>query len=164
MPDGEYEKSKMAGEQKLNTLNIRTSLIGFDPNRHKGLLEYLMKKRNNSPIGFVNQKWSGATTLQLAKFIEYLIYSGKFTNIFKTTNVVHFTPIKSSNKYEIIKTFAGLLKLRTPKKGFDKKINRILKSKYISERELKRYGNSLNKALKELINFDQNYVKNYKKN
>lgn len=163
VPDDEYGKSKMAGEQKINSLNIRTSIIGFDPNKHKGLLEFLIKNKKNNPTGFINQKWSGATTLQLARFIEHLIYNGKFNDIFKKTSIVHFTPIKSS-KYDIIEVFASILKLEKPRKRFGKEINRTLKSKYISGKKLNHYCTSLKKALKELINFDQNYVKKYKEN
>lgn len=163
IPDNKYGKSKIEGEQKLNTLSIRTSIIGFDPNEHKGILEFLIKNKKTNNIGFLNQNWSGATTLQLAKFIEDLIYNKRFRSILKKTNVIHFSPIKT-NKYDIVRAFANILKLKKPKKGLGIEINRILESKYISKNELKQYGNSLTKALKELINFDKNYVKKFKKN
>lgn len=163
IPDGKYGKSKIAGEQKINTLNIRTSFIGLDPSEHKGILEFLMKNRNNYPIGYVNQKWSGATTLQLAKFFEDLIYNKNFEKIFKKTNVIHYAPIHS-NKYEIFKTFTNLLELKKPKRGLSNAINRILKSQYISVNKLKEYGTNLGKALKDLIKYEHAYVKNYKKN
>lgn len=159
--DDEYGESKLAGEQK-NILNIRTSIIGFDPNEQKGILESLIKNRDNCPIGYTNQKWSGATTLQVAQFIEKLIYSKGFKNIFKKTNVIHFAPIRS-NKYNLVKAFSNLLKLKKPIKKLGKEINRTLKSKYIDDEKLKHYGISLKKALRELLNFEQNYVKNYKK-
>lgn len=162
VPNDEYGKSKMIGEQKTNTLNIRTSILGFDPNKHKGLLEFLIKKGNNTPIGFINQKWSGSTVLQLSKYIEDLIYNGKFTDIYNKTKVIHFAPLKPLSKYEIVESFTKLLRLKKPEKKIGQEINRTLKSRYISKKELKHYGKSIEKSLRELVALDKSYVKNYK--
>ena len=160
-PTDKYGKSKLAGEQSLNTLNIRTSIIGLDPSEHKGILEFIIKNKQSDFVGFTNQKWSGATTIQLARFIEDLIYNKEFDKLIKKTHIVHFAPIKSS-KYNLVEHFMNLLKLKKPKKEYGKEINTVLKSKYISGAKLKHFGTNLKNALREMINFDQEYVKTYK--
>ncbi len=160
-PTDSYGKTKLAGELYENALNIRTSIIGFDPNEHKGLLEHALE--NKKMIGFMNQEWSGATTLQLAKFIEWLIFKRMFESIYNKTRTVHFAPIGPTTKYKIIKTFSELVSNAKVKKKVGKKITRVLVTKYFDVLKIKTYNVSLKKALIELIEFDKKYVKTYKK-
>lgn len=157
-----YGKTKLAGELYENALNIRTSIIGFDANEHKGLLEYALE--NKKITGFANQEWSGATTLKLAKFIEWLIFKRMFEPIYSKTRIIHFAPIGPTTKYEILKTFAYIVGGIRVKKGMGKRITTALTTKYFDEFNIKKYNITLEKALRELVTFDSEYVKTYKEN
>lgn len=161
-PNDVYGKTKLAGELYDNALNIRTSIIGFDPNEHKGLLEFALE--NKKITGFVNQQWSGATTLQLAKFIEWLIFKRTFESIYSKTRIIHFAPIGPTTKYAILKTFADIIGKITIKKGIQKKVAVVLATKYFDELNVKKYNVPLEKALRELVAFHSEYVKTYKEN
>lgn len=161
-PTDSYGKTKLAGELYENALNIRTSIIGFDLNEHKGLLEHALE--NKKMIGFVNQEWSGATTFQLAKFIEWLIFKKMFESIYSKTRTVHFAPIGPTTKYKIIKTFSELLRNAKVKKKAGKKVTRVLVTKYFDALNIKTYNVNLKKALMELVEFDKKYVKTYREN
>lgn len=157
-PDNHYGKTKLAGEINENSLNIRTSILGLDPNENKGLLEYAIKNREKS-VGFTNQIWSGSTTLQLAKFIEWILLKNNFRRIYKKTKIIHFPPIGPTTKYEIIKTFSKLMGIKTVKEGKGEKLSRTLSTIYSKETKLKHYSNNLDKSLKELVEFEKNYAK-----
>lgn len=162
-PSDYYGRSKLKGEV-THGINIRTSILGFDPIGNKGLLERVFKNENKKIIGFVNQRWSGSTTLQLAQFIKWLISNNNFDSLSKKTNIIHFAPIKKATKYEIIKTISRLLFRNKVIKGKGANQTRSLKTLYVEEIKLKRYTRDLKKAFKELIEFDKEYVKTYKKN
>lgn len=157
-PSNQYGKTKLAGEIKSG-INIRTSILGFDPAEHKGLLEHVLKNKAGRIKGFTNQKWSGATVLQLAQFIEWILAKNNFENLLRKTNVVHFAPLGPTTKYEIIETLSKLISGPKVSKGTGSKITRHLKSRYIEEIKLKRYTRDLKNALSELIEFDKSYVK-----
>lgn len=162
-PSDYYGRSKLKGEIATG-INIRTSILGLDPIGNKGLLERVLKNKNKEMIGFTNQIWSGSTTLQLAQFIEWLTSENNFEKMIKMTNIIHFAPLGPVTKYEIIKTFSKLLFENKTTKGEGIKQIRILKTLYVEEIKLKRYTRNLEKAFKELIEFDQDYVKTYKEN
>lgn len=161
-PTDPYGKTKLAGELYENALNIRTSIIGFDPIEHKGLLEFALE--NKKITGFANQDWSGTTTLQLAKFIEWLIFKRMFKSIYSKTRIIHFAPIGPTTKYEILKTFADIIGKIIIKKGVQKKATTVLATKYFDELNVKKYHVSPEKALRELVAFHSEYVKTYKEN
>lgn len=161
-PEKPYEKSKFKGELSKNAINIRTSILGFDPIEHKGFLEFILKNKKKKITGFTNQKWAGSTTLQLSQFIKWLISKNNFNNLLKKTNVIHFAPLGPVTKYEILKTFSRLINNVEITKSDGSEQTRILKTIYINEIKLKKYTKALGKALKELIEYDKDYVKIYK--
>lgn len=161
-PDEAYGESKLKGELSENTINIRTSILGFDPIEHKGFLEFMLLNKGKKISGFTDTKWSGSTTLQLANFIEWLITESNFLNLLKKTNIVHFAPLGSTTKYKILKTFSKLINYVKIIKSNGPKQTRILKTIYIEEIKLKKYAKSLEKALRELIEYDKDYIKTYK--
>ncbi len=66
-----YDRSKALGElENEKDFTIRTSIIGPDMNPNGiGLLNWFMQQKNEI-YGYLNVKWTGITTLQLAKCIE----------------------------------------------------------------------------------------------
>ena len=156
----EYGKSKLDGEV-LNGLNIRTSLLGLDPKEHKGILELMLSYKKIK--GFTNQIWSGATTLQVAEFVYWLMSDDNYENLIKKTHIIHFAPIESITKYRILETFSELVNGARVIKKRGPKRTRILNTKYVDEIELKKYTKNLKKALKELIKFDEKYLTSQKK-
>lgn len=162
-PSNYYGRSKLKGEI-ITGINIRTSILGFDPIGNKGLLERVLKNKEKKMIGFTNQRWSGSTNLQLAQFIRWLISDNNFKDLLKKTNIIHFVPIRKTTKYEIIKTISKLLFRNRVIKGKGINQNRIFKTLYVEEIKLKRYTKTLEKAFIELIEFDKEYVKAYKEN
>lgn len=162
-PSDYYGEAKLAGEVTTG-INIRTSILGFDPVENKGLLEFVLKNRNKKIIGFTNQAWSGSTSLQLAQFIEWLISANNFKDMLEKTRTIHFAPLGPTTKYEILKTFSKLIFKDKIIKGEGLKQTRILKTCFIEELKLKTYTRTLEKAFQELIKFDQDYVKTIKKN
>lgn len=162
-PQDWYGKSKLKGELYKNTLNIRTSILGLDPDEHKGILEFAILKKNKKIHGFLNQSWSGATTLQLAKFIDWIIFKNKLNLILQETNIIHFAPISKTSKYHILKIFSKLIGSNNVARYKGKKISRILSTKYFDEIELKRYTYRLDSAIKEVIRFDKDYAEKLKK-
>lgn len=161
-PNDLYGKSKLKGELSKNTINIRTSILGFDPIEHKGLLEFMLRNKSKKISGFTDKKWSGSTTLQLAKFMKWLLSGNNFNNLLKKTQIIHFAPIGPVTRYEILKTFSKLTNHTKVIKSSTEKQTRILKTIYFDEIKLKKYTKSLGKALKELIEYDKDYVKTYK--
>lgn len=161
-PNDLYGKSKLKGELSKNTINIRTSILGFDPIEHKGFIEFMLRNKSKKISGFTDKKWSGSTTLQLAKFIKWLITGSNFLNLLAKTNIVHFAPLGPITKYKILKTFSKLINYVKIIKSNGPKQTRILKTIYIDEIKLKKYTKSLGKALRELIEYDKDYVKTYK--
>ena len=74
-PDADdlYGKSKRAGEvARLPHLTIRTSIIGPDPFKSRGLMNWFMSQEKDVK-GFTKVFWSGVTTLELAKLIDFAI-------------------------------------------------------------------------------------------
>jgi dTDP-4-dehydrorhamnose reductase len=74
-PDADdlYGKSKRGGEvTRLPHLTIRTSIIGPDPFKSRGLMNWFMSQERDAK-GFTKVFWSGVTTLELAKFIDFAI-------------------------------------------------------------------------------------------
>lgn len=161
-PNDYYGRSKLMGEVKMAGINIRTSLLGFSSIKHKGFLESVLQNRNKETVGFVNQIWSGSTVLQIAQFIEWLISENNFSDLLKKTKVIHFAPLGPITKYKILKTFSKLTHNGRIIKGKGPKQNRVLKTIYVEEIELKRYTKTLEEAFKELIIFDHDYTKTYK--
>lgn len=67
-----YGQSKVAGEitDRPDCLTIRTSFIGRDPRRRRGLLEWLLAAQEGSVVpGFVRALWSGLSAPELARAI-----------------------------------------------------------------------------------------------
>lgn len=99
--DGEtfYDRSKALGELNDDkNITLRNSIVGPDINPNGiGLLNWFMKQ-NGEINGFTKAIWTGQTTLQLAKTMEYAAKT-------KAHGLVNAVPNKSISKYELVKLF-----------------------------------------------------------
>ncbi|MFW2136100.1 dTDP-4-dehydrorhamnose reductase family protein [Chryseobacterium sp. TY4] len=94
-----YGLSKNLGEiNDEKNLTIRTSIIGPELKKNgEGLFNWFMHQE--APIsGFKSNFWSGVTTLELAKFIEWQIDN-------PLTGLVHLTNNQSISKFDLLHIF-----------------------------------------------------------
>lgn len=72
-PEDLYGQSKAAGEVvDYDCLTIRTSFIGYDARRRRGLLEWLLAQNGGVP-GHDRVLWSGLSAMELARAISLAI-------------------------------------------------------------------------------------------
>jgi len=117
-----YGMSKSIGEVNNNrTFTIRTSIIGPDENPNGiGLFNWFMSQKG-TVNGFTNVFWSGVTTLELSKAIEYS-FNKNITGIYHLTNGIKIS------KYDLLKLI---------QKEFDKKDVEIIPyDNYFSDKSL----------------------------
>lgn len=101
IPDGKsiYDRTKAAGELRDGkNLTFRNSIVGPDTNIDGiGLLNWFMQQ--DEPVkGFTNVKWTGLTTLELAKAMECAAFEG-------AVGLVHMVPDASISKFELLQLF-----------------------------------------------------------
>lgn len=156
-PDTLYGASKWLGETDSKyAITFRTSMFGFDPVHHKGLPELLLQKKTSAD-GFSNQQWSGATTLQIARFLHHIIDKDKFKKFRERCAVLHLTPLRGYSKYTVLKNIARECELPViiRKTKAKSTITRSLSSAYI-QREVERVcGSDIAIACKELIEYEK---------
>ena len=92
-----YGKTKSKGEFDVNGhLTLRTSFIGPDLNKNgKGLFQWIMQQSGKIQ-GFSNVIWTGVTSLELSKAIDYAI-DNKIDGVWNLTNG------KPISKYDLLK-------------------------------------------------------------
>lgn len=75
LPDAKdlYGRSKLLGEVSTNgTITLRSSIIGLEISRKKSLIEWFLAQQGIIR-GFKRAIYSGVTTLEMARIIEYLL-------------------------------------------------------------------------------------------
>lgn len=101
LPDGEtfYDRSKALGELNDDkNITLRNSIVGPDINSGGiGLLNWFMKQ-SGSVMGYTKMMWTGQTTLQLGKTMEY---AAKI----KAHGLYNAVPAQSISKYDLIRLF-----------------------------------------------------------
>ncbi len=104
--DGEtfYDRSKALGELNDNkNLTLRNSIVGPDINPNGiGLLNWFMQQ-HGTINGYTKAMWTGQTTLQLAKTMEYAATT-------RAHGLVNAVPSTSISKYELLKLFNNYLR------------------------------------------------------
>jgi dTDP-4-dehydrorhamnose reductase len=151
-----YGSSKLKGEtDSKNSINIRTSIIGFSPEKKTGFLEWI-KKSNGLIDGYTNQKWSGCTALQFAKLCEYIIFNNNFSVLRNSSNIFHFAPLGPINKYKLVLKYTKVSgrKNKINKVISEKIITRYLDSVFFDKKFLNAYTTNLEQALGELIKME----------
>lgn len=93
-----YGMSKMLGESCYpDCMVLRTSIIGEELNNKYSLLEWAKSEAGNTVSGWTDHIWSGVTTLELAKFMDYCINHDIVNH-----EIVHYAS-EPINKYELLK-------------------------------------------------------------
>lgn len=99
--DGEsfYDRTKALGELDDNkNITLRNSIVGPDINPDGiGLFNWFMLQ-NNDVNGYTRTMWTGQTTLQLAKTMEYASQHGVF-------GLINAVPSKPISKFNLLKLF-----------------------------------------------------------
>ena len=86
-------------------LTIRTSIIGPELKEDgSGLFQWVMKQDKYLINGYKNIYWNGVTTLQLAKFIELVMFKKEY-------GLINYYSDKEISKYELIKLIVDIFKL-----------------------------------------------------
>lgn len=99
--DGEtfYDRTKALGElEDDKNVTLRNSIIGPDINENGiGLLNWFMKQTDQIN-GYTGAIWTGQTTLQLAKTMEYVMQN-------EITGLYNAVPEESISKFDLLKLF-----------------------------------------------------------
>lgn len=99
-----YGLSKRAGEPALaEVLSVRTSIVGPAAGG-QGLLEWLLRHPDGAEVpGYTNHRWTGATTLQLARFLLALADAATFDRLRAHGAAVHYCPNSAVTKYALLR-------------------------------------------------------------
>lgn len=97
-----YGRSKSLGEPaNSNCLNLRASIIGFEPNNKRSLIEWFSSRKEGENLyGWAQAKWNGITTIAWAK-----IAIGIVKNNERMCNVLHAIPADTISKADLLKLF-----------------------------------------------------------
>lgn len=99
--DGFYAQSKALGEiTNDKDLTIRTSIIGPELKNGIGLFHWFMNQ-SGEINGYTSAYWSGVTTLELAKAIEYIVEN-------PLQGLVHLTNGNPINKFDLVNLFKDI--------------------------------------------------------
>lgn len=98
-----YGRTKLAGEAGLA---LRCSIIGPDPGKGRGLFEWFRRLAPGAAVkGYVDQRWNGVTSFQLADLCRAIVESGAYDEIVRTAPVRHFCPNRPVTKHALLELF-----------------------------------------------------------
>jgi dTDP-4-dehydrorhamnose reductase len=102
-----YGRTKILGEVVApNVLNVRCSIVGLDPVRRRGLLEWFLAQPCGSTVdGFVDHRWNGVTSRQFGELCAGIIDNGRFESLRNEGAVHHYCPNETLSKYELLTLF-----------------------------------------------------------
>ncbi|EKD44059.1 MAG: hypothetical protein ACD_72C00011G0002 [uncultured bacterium] len=128
-----YGLTKAAGDTDL-CMTIRTSIIGEESGKSRSLLEWIKSQKDQPVNGFVNHKWNGVTTLELAKCIEKIISRDWFE-----LGVYHVFSPQIVSKYELLRIVNEVygLNLQIIKTKAQEAVDRSLSSQKSLTKKLK---------------------------
>jgi len=118
-----YGRSKLLGEvSEPPSLTLRTSMIGPELTRKRGLLEWFLAQRGGAAQGFTRAIFSGFTTAELSRVIDRLVTD------YPTASGLYHVSSEPISKYDLLRLIDGVLGLRVriaPDDGFhcDRSLN-----------------------------------------
>jgi dTDP-4-dehydrorhamnose reductase len=161
--EGDYALSKILGESVAeNVLNVRCSILGKEIHTNNSLLNWFLSLPEGGNVeGYVNHIWNGVTTYQFADFCHDLINAGLFDKLVSQTNVVHLSPNKPINKYDLLTMFNKIFDKHIGITAVDapKKICRILGSRYLTGNETRKSSDLCDEIVKMNDFFETNINK-----
>lgn len=98
VPEGTsvYAKTRALGEITASPhLTIRVSLLGPEGGGGIGLLDWFFRQKEVR--GFIHVPWNGLTSLELAKFIHYVLEHGR-----QLSGILHLTAPERISKYDLL--------------------------------------------------------------
>jgi dTDP-4-dehydrorhamnose reductase len=103
-----YGRTKFLGEPSApNALTIRCSIIGPNPVKKTGLVEWLLGQPRQATIaGYGDQLWRGVTTLQFAKLCAAVLRDDLFARLRDQSAFHHFCPNAVVTKYQLVQLLA----------------------------------------------------------
>ena len=154
-PDDAYGRTKLAGEPSSHaSITIRTSIIGRDPLRHKGLLEWFIAQPDGAELrGYRDAIWAGVTTVQLAELCGKLLEGDNFSRAREESAVHHFSPNAPVSKYELLEIFKRALSKRVtivPTNSPSGPSRRVLETRFATSPRLFGTGLSIEQAVAQL--------------
>ena len=102
--DDVYGSTKRRGEpDAANALSLRCSFIGRDPQRRRGLLEWLLAQPGGAAVdGFVDQAWNGLASGQVAAVCAALADEALFARARAESPVHHVFEDPPLTKHELV--------------------------------------------------------------
>ena len=154
--DDKYGRSKALGEIiNSKDITIRTSTIGPELNTEGEGLFHWFVSQEGTINGYSEVYWTGVTTLELAKAVDYLIES-------EFVGLAHLTNGQSISKYELLvllKNIWTIDNLRI-KKSDTKKLNKSLNKSKLMQYEVPAYEKMI-KEMKDWMISHREIYNNY---
>ncbi len=154
--DDIYGKTKRLGEVIApNFLILRCSIIGPDPIRKKGLLEWFLSQPQGAEVfGYTDYRWNGVTTLQFANLCRTLIEKNRFEEVRREAPIHHFCPNEVVSKYDLLQLFKNIFKtdvMVKPSRCEDYSVDRVLDTRYFTLKNLYGFSKPMQNAIEELL-------------
>jgi dTDP-4-dehydrorhamnose reductase len=94
--DDVYGLSKCGGDGPFGMV-LRTSIIGEEQGNRRSLLEWARSQQGQKVSGFVNHRWNGVTTVQLAAVIDGIIAARAYKR-----GIYHIHSPETVTKFELL--------------------------------------------------------------
>ncbi|MFZ5862173.1 MAG: dTDP-4-dehydrorhamnose reductase family protein [Nitrospirota bacterium] len=153
-----YGKTKALGEVLApRCVTIRCSIVGPDPIRRRGLLEWFLSQPDGKQLtGFTDVIWNGVTTLQLAELCGAIITRGCFDALWDESRVHHFCPNSAVSKYELLRVFQAVFRKKVEivpsQKGMGS-VRKVLVTRFEGLHRLVGHGLSMETAIGNLATY-----------
>jgi dTDP-4-dehydrorhamnose reductase len=148
-----YGKTKSLGEVIADDfLTFRASIVGPDPVHGRGLWEWFRSQPNGATLnGFVNQIWTGVTTLQFARLCRRIILENAFDRIRGEAPIHHLCPNRPLSKCDLLEAFKTVLKKNVNiAPAYGTEVRGILRTRYSSVAAFTGSGLDITDALSEI--------------
>jgi len=134
-----YGESKRAGEPNSpNALTIRCSFVGVDPDRRRGVVEWLLGAPAGATVaGFVDQSWNGLVSTQVARLCGALADEEFFARARGEGPVHHVFEDPPLTKHSLVVEVAAAFRLPVtvePRES-GRPVSRVLGTRYHVLRE-----------------------------